>query len=142
MKTTPNADAVVDAARLADIEAIGQVVAAVQASQRAKDPEAFLALFHPDALWTTGGGKVLIGLDAISEFTREVLPSASWDGEVTYEVTHVQFLRPDVAAVKVSQVYHPTEGEGDQGVPLYVMTKDGDGPWLLTACQNTGVPKG
>ncbi|MFD5411074.1 SgcJ/EcaC family oxidoreductase [Streptomyces nojiriensis] len=130
-----------NAARTADIEAIHQVVAAVEASQRAKDPDAFLSLFHPDALWTTGGGRVLIGLDAISEFTRAVLPGASWDGEVSYTVTHLQFLRPDVAAVKVGQLYRSADGPGDEGVPTYVMTKDDDGRWLLTVCQNTQVPK-
>lgn len=126
--------------RTADIEAIHRVVAAVEASQEAKDPDAFLSLFHPDALWTTGGGKVLIGLDAISEFTRNVLPGATWDGRVSYTVTHLQFLRPDVAAVKVSQVYHSADGPGDEGVPTYVMTKQ-NGRWLLTVCQNTQVPK-
>ncbi|MFD7785651.1 SgcJ/EcaC family oxidoreductase [Streptomyces nojiriensis] len=130
-----------NAARTADIEAIHQVVAAVEASQQARDPDAFLSLFHPDALWTTGGGRVLIGLDAISEFTRAVLPGASWDGEVSYTVTHLQFLRPDVAAVKVSQLYRSADGPGDEGVPTYVMTKDDDGRWLLTVCQNTQVPK-
>lgn len=128
--------------RTADIEAIHQVVAAVETSQRAKDPDAFLSLFHPDALWTTGGGKVLIGLDAISEFTRAVLPGASWDGQVSYTVTHLQFLRPDVAAVKVRQLYHSADGPGDEGVPTYVMTKHDDGRWLLTVCQNTQVQTG
>ncbi|MGW4688997.1 SgcJ/EcaC family oxidoreductase [Streptomyces sp. NPDC004244] len=126
------------------LEAIAEVVNEVERTQRAKDAEGFLALFHPDALWTTGHGKVLIGFDAIAEFTRAVLPSAEWDGEVTYEVAHVQFLRPDVAAVKVHQVYR--SGAGDvvsEGVPLYVMTQEGeDGPWLLTACQNTEVRQG
>ena len=82
-----------------DLDAITKVVATVERTQRAKDAEGFLALFHPDALWTTGHGKVLIGFDAIAEFTRAVLPAASWDGEVTYEVAHTRFLRPDVAAV-------------------------------------------
>ncbi|WP_411104844.1 SgcJ/EcaC family oxidoreductase [Streptomyces sp. cmx-4-9] len=130
-----------NAARLADVEAIRQVVAAVEASQQAKDPDAFLSLFHPDALWTTGAGKVLIGLDAIAEFTRAVLPGATWDGRVSYTVTHLQFLRPDVAAVKVSQVYHLADGPGDEGVPTYVMTKQEDGRWLLTVCQNTQIAK-
>lgn len=122
----------------ADIKAIEQVVATVERTQRAKDVEGFLALFHPDALWTTAHGKVLIGFDAIAEFTRAVLPDASWDGEVTYEAVHTQFLRPDVAAVKVRQVYHSAEGD-TEGAPLYVMTKQGDGAWLLHACQNTEV---
>jgi uncharacterized protein (TIGR02246 family) len=129
----------------ADIKAIEQVVTTVELTQRAGDVEGFLALFHPEALWTTGHGKVLIGFDAIAEFTRAVLP-ANWDGEVTYEVVHTQFLHPDVAAVKVRQVYHSADGdtegdaEGDsEGAPLYVMTKQDDGRWLLQACQNTEV---
>ncbi|MGW1956299.1 SgcJ/EcaC family oxidoreductase [Streptomyces sp. NPDC001920] len=126
------------AAAEADLQAIAEVVATVQRTQRAKDPEGFLALFHPDALWTTAHGKVLIGFDAIAEFTRAVLPNATWDGEVTYEVAHTQFLRPDVAAVKVRQVYHAPDGD-TEGAPLYVMTRQDDGRWLLHACQNTAV---
>lgn len=122
----------------ADIEAISQLVATVEHSQQNKDPEEFLGLFHPDAIWTTAHGKVLIGLDAISEFTRKVLPAASWDGKVTYEVVHVLFIRPDVAAVKVRQRYL-APGEESEGAPLYVISKQADGRWLLTACQNTGV---
>ncbi|CAB61590.1 SgcJ/EcaC family oxidoreductase [Streptomyces sp. SID7813] len=123
------------------IEAIERVVATVERTQRDKDAEGFLTLFRPDALWTTGHGKVLLGLDAIAEFTRAVLPQAVWDGDVTYEVIHTQFLRPDVAAVKVRQVYHSAEGE-TEGAPLYVMTKQEDGRWLLHACQNTEVRSG
>ncbi|MFJ9417745.1 SgcJ/EcaC family oxidoreductase [Streptomyces sp. NPDC101227] len=125
----------------ADIKAIEQVVTTVERTQRAKDVEGFLALFHPDALWTTGHGKVLIGFDAIAEFTRTVLPTASWDGEVTYEAVYTQFLRPDVAVVKVRQIYHSAEGD-TEGAPLYVMTRQADGRWLLQACQNTEVRVG
>lgn len=125
-------------AHAADIEAIEQVIATVEHSQQRKDPDEFLSLFHPDAVWTTGGGKVLIGLDAISDFTRKVLPAADWDGKVTYEVVHVLFIRPDVAAVKVRQLYL-TPGDESEGAPLYVMSKQDDGRWLLTACQNTEV---
>ncbi|MDN3245143.1 DUF4440 domain-containing protein [Streptomyces sp. Alain-F2R5] len=127
-----------DSATTADIEAVHEVVATVERTQRAKDAEGFLALFHPDALWTTAHGKVLLGFDAIADFTRAVLPGAEWDGDVTYEAVHVQFLRPDVAAVKVRQVYHSAEGD-TEGAPLYVMTRRDDGRWLLHACQNTPV---
>lgn len=129
------------ATRAADLQAIAEVVATVERTQRAKDPEGFLALFHPDALWTTAHGKVLIGLDAIAEFTRAVLPAATWDGDVTYEAVHTQFLRPDVAAVKVRQVYRSPAGD-TEGAPLYVMTRQEDGRWLLHACQNTEVRTG
>ncbi|MBB4950029.1 uncharacterized protein (TIGR02246 family) [Kitasatospora gansuensis] len=124
--------------RAADIEAINRLVATVEHSQQHKDPEEFLALFHPDAIWTTAHGKVLIGLDAIGEFTRKVLPAASWDGQVSYQVAHVLFIRPDVAAVKVRQRYL-SPGEESEGAPLYVVSRQADGRWLLTACQNTGV---
>ncbi|MCG8967512.1 MULTISPECIES: SgcJ/EcaC family oxidoreductase [Streptomyces] len=125
----------------ADVNSIKQVVATVERTQRTRDAEGFLALFHPDAVWTTAHGKVLIGFDAIAEFTRAVLPTASWDGEVTYEAVHTQFLRPDVAAVKVRQIYHSAEGD-TEGAPLYVMTRQDDGRWLLHACQNTEVQVG
>ncbi|MFJ8145972.1 SgcJ/EcaC family oxidoreductase [Streptomyces sp. NPDC096048] len=125
----------------ADIKAIEQVVATVERTQRARDAEGFLALFHSEALWTTAHGKVLLGFDAIAEFTRAVLPGAVWDGDVTYEAAHIQFLRPDVAAVKVKQVYHSAEGD-TEGAPLYVMTKQDDGRWLLHAGQNTEVRAG
>ncbi|MGQ4355463.1 SgcJ/EcaC family oxidoreductase [Streptomyces drozdowiczii] len=128
-------------AHTADIEAIRQVVAAVEDSQQRKDPDAFLALFRPDAVWTTGHGKVLIGIDAISGFTRTVLPASGFDGKVTYEVAHVLFVRPDVAAVKVRQRYLAPDGESE-GAPLYVMSLADDGRWLLTACQNTPVVAG
>ncbi|WP_026404698.1 SgcJ/EcaC family oxidoreductase [Actinomadura rifamycini] len=122
----------------ADIKAIHEVVATVERTQRARDVDGFLELFHPEALWTTAHGRVLIGLDAIAEFTRAVLPGAVFEGPVTYEPVHVQFLRPDVAAVKVRQVYRAPDGDSE-GAPLYVMTKDEDGRWLLHANQNTEV---
>lgn len=125
-----------------DIKAIEEIVASVERSQRAKDAAAFLSLFRSDAMWTTAHGKVLIGLDAISEFTWAVLPDADWDGDVTYEPVHIQFLRPDVAAVKIRQVYHAADGD-TEGSPLYVMTKEHDGAaWLLHVGQNTEVRTG
>ncbi|MDT9680818.1 SgcJ/EcaC family oxidoreductase [Streptomyces sp. TRM76323] len=127
--------------RNTDIKAIEEIVATVERTQRAKDAEGFLALFRSDAIWTTAHGKVLIGLDAIGEFTRAVLPNSDWDGDVTYEVVHIQFLRPDVAAVKIRQVYHSADGD-TEGAPLYIVTKQSDGTWLLHVGQNTEVRAG
>ncbi|WP_330178887.1 SgcJ/EcaC family oxidoreductase [Nocardia sp. NBC_01503] len=123
----------------AETAAIHAVVAEVAKAQRAEDADAFLALFHPDAIWTTGGGKFLNGLDEISEFTRAVLPGATKDGYATYEPFFIRFIRPDVAAVKVRQQYVTHAGElTAEGSPLYGMTKE-NGRWLLTFCQNTPV---
>ncbi|MEO3814597.1 SgcJ/EcaC family oxidoreductase [Sphaerisporangium sp. B11E5] len=125
----------------AETAAIKQVVAAVEHSQRTESPEAFVALFRHDAIWTTSAGKRLIGRDEISAFTHQVLPGGMKNLTATYEVTHILFIRPDVAAVKIRQRYLTLPGHqpAGEGTPLYVMSKE-NGRWLMTACQNTGVP--
>ncbi|MFD0362882.1 SgcJ/EcaC family oxidoreductase [Nocardia sp. GCM10030253] len=122
-----------------EIEAIRQVVATIQHSQQNELVDEFVGLFREDAIWTTGGGKRLFGRAAIAEFTAQVLPGAMRTGTATYEVEHVLFIRPDVAAVKVVQRYFDETGQlSGQGSPMYVMSKE-DGHWLLTANQNTVV---
>ena len=64
------------------------------------------------------------------------------ESTATYEVVHVVFVRPDVAAVKVRQRPvtldgQPIEGQRE-GSPLYVMARE-DGRWCLVAGQNTLV---
>lgn len=122
-----------------ELEAIRAVVATVQHAQENELVDEFVALFRADAIWTTGHGKRLFGRDAIAAFTAEVLPGATRTGKATYEIEHVLFIRPDVAAVKIHQRYFDTEGALiGEGAPMYVMAKE-DGRWLLTANQNTPV---
>ncbi|MDQ0946935.1 uncharacterized protein (TIGR02246 family) [Streptomyces phaeochromogenes] len=123
-----------------ETEAIKQVIATVQHSQQNELPDEFVGLFRADAIWTTGHGKRLTGRDEISAFTHKVLPGAMKDSTATYEVVHVLFIRPDVAAVKAQAQYWTLEGQpiGNAGTPLYVMAKE-DGQWRLVACQNTEV---
>jgi uncharacterized protein (TIGR02246 family) len=123
--------------RGAEIEAIKQVIATIEHAQNNELPDEFLALFRDDAIWTTGGGKRLFGLEAISTFTRQVLPGGMRGMSLTFELEHVLFIRPDVAAVKVRQVYQTPDGP-DVGSPLWVMAKE-TGQWRLVASQNTGV---
>jgi uncharacterized protein (TIGR02246 family) len=125
-----------------EISAITQVVATVEHAQRNELVEEFVSLFREDAIWTTGSGRLLIGRDAIAAFTRQVLPGAMKGLIPSYEVVHVLFVRPDVAAVKVRQRYFSREGELvtelGEGTPMYVMSRE-DGQWRLTANQNTAV---
>jgi uncharacterized protein (TIGR02246 family) len=129
-------------ARTADLAAIAEVVAAVEHAQRHELVDDFVALFRPDAIWTTGGGRVLIGRDEIAAFTTQVLPGAMTDLDCAFEVVHVLFIRPDVAAVKVRQRYTSPNGKRPddeaEGTPMFVMAEEG-GRWWLTACQNTPV---
>jgi uncharacterized protein (TIGR02246 family) len=64
------------------------------------------------------------------------------ESTATYEVVHVLFIRPDVAAVKVRQRPVTLDGrpilDDNEGSPLYVMAKE-DGVWRLVAGQNTLV---
>jgi uncharacterized protein (TIGR02246 family) len=128
--------------RAAEIAAIKQVVATVEHSQQNELPDEFVSLFRRDAIWTTAHGRRLTGREEISAFTHRVLPGAMKHSTATYEVEHVLFIRPDVAAVKVRQRPvtldgRPIAGE-HEGSPLYVMAKE-DGQWRLVAGQNTVV---
>ena len=127
----------------ADLDDIRQVVSSVRHATQHERVEEFLALFRPDAIWTTGGGNQLLGLEEIAAFTRQVLPGGMQGLSMSMEVVHVLFIRDDVAAVKVRQVYTSTDGgpseDEGEGTPLFVMAKE-RGSWLLVACQNTGVP--
>lgn len=129
--------------REAEIEAIKQVVATVQHATQNELVEEFLGLFRADAIWTTGGGQRLFGHDEIAAFTRQVLPGGMKGLTITMDVTHILFIRADVAAVKVRQIYtsnerakaealgfagQPNEAEGE-GTPLFVMAKE-DEQWL------------
>ena len=124
-----------------DIATLVQRVAELERTQRSEDVEGFLALFDADAVWVTGSGRRLIGLDVIAQFTRKVLPGAMSDGSVSYEVEHVAFIRPDVALTGVRQQYTDLQGQpklGSAGSPSYVWRRTGQ-TWKIVAGQNTGV---
>jgi uncharacterized protein (TIGR02246 family) len=131
-----------DQTREAEVKAIKQVVATLEHSQQNELPDEFVSLFRPDAIWTTSGGKPLPVATRFAVFTHQVLPGGMKGLAATYEVVHVLFIRPDVAAVKVRQRYARLDGQPmenqNEGSPLYVMAKE-DGQWRLVACQNTEV---
>jgi len=126
----------------AELEAIAKVVGQFEHAQQNELPEQFIALFRADAIWTTAHGKLLLGRDEIAAFTRRVLPGAMKEATAAYDVAHVVFIRPDVAAVKVRQrpITHggePIAGR-NEGTPMLVMAKD-NGAWRIVAAQNTEV---
>jgi uncharacterized protein (TIGR02246 family) len=128
-----------------DVDAIVALVAGVEHAQQDALPDAFLAAFRPDAIWTTAHGRRLTGLEAISAFTHQVLPGAA-DQPVTatYEAEYILFIRADVAAVRIRQRPVTRDGQpldpadATPGTPLYVLAKDA-GRWRIAAAQNTKV---
>lgn len=126
---------------MTDTTEIEKLVATVQHAQQNELAEEFINLFREDAIWTTAHGKRLTGRDEIASFTRKVLPGASKEATATYEVAHVLFIRPDVAAVKIRQRPVTPAGEPldqNEGSPLYILSKE-DGEWKIAAGQNTIV---
>jgi uncharacterized protein (TIGR02246 family) len=124
-----------------DTTDIEKLVATVQHAQQNELPEEFIDLFREDAIWTTAHGKRLFGRDEIASFTRQVLPGAGAEALATYEVSHVLYIRPDVAAVKIRQRRIAPDGtylDVAEGSPLYVLSKE-DGTWRIAAGQNTIV---
>jgi uncharacterized protein (TIGR02246 family) len=126
-----------------DRSAVVAVVAALERAQQQEDVEAFVALFHPDAVWVTGGGRRLIGRDAIAELTAELLPGAMAESTARYEVEHIVFVRLDVAVVAVVQRPVTLDGvplhDRSEGRPTYLMARDATGAWRIHAGQNTLV---
>jgi len=128
-----------NADRTADIATIHQFVAAVEASQRRRSPDDFIALFLPDAVWVTGGGIRLTGRDEIDNFTRRVLTPALGDVHATYRVEHALFVDENVAAVNVRAT--PVHGDGTriedepEGTKLYVLKRTAEG-WKFASSHN------
>ena len=128
-----------------DRDRLIQLVAALERSQLAEDPDAFLALFDADAVWVTGGGRRLVGLDEISAFTHAVLPGwRDGGGSATYVVQHVRFLTPDIAVTSVDQEYLDADGAPhnprQRGLPTYTWRRHGN-DWRIVNGQNTCVPE-
>ena len=119
-----------------DVAALTELVAVIQHVQRTEDVDGFLALFDADAVWVTGAGSRLVGLDVIADFTRQVLPGAMVDGSVTYDVDHIRFITPDLALTGVNQEYTDVTGEPldprSLGRPTYIWMRSGN-TWRIVA---------
>ncbi|HEX2577969.1 MAG TPA: SgcJ/EcaC family oxidoreductase [Aquihabitans sp.] len=122
------------------LDALVGRVAELERSQRAEDVDGFLALLASTAVWVTGGGARLVGIEEIAAFTRTVLPGAFADGSVDYRVEHASVLAPGVVLTGVRQTYRDGEGRTTgEGLPSYVWRLE-DGAWRIVAAQNTVVP--
>lgn len=122
-----------------DVQLLVDRVAELERTQQQEDVNGFLALFESSAIWVNGAGRRLIGLDAIAEFTRSVLPGAMAHGSVSYEVDHIAFLSSDIAATGVNQQYVDNEGNPTgAGSPTYIWLNK-NGVWKIVAGQNTAV---
>lgn len=123
--------------------AVLAVVDCLQHAQATEDVAMFSGLLREDAVWTTATGRRLIGRPEIAEFTASVLPGAMQEMMPTYDVTHIVWVRPDVAIATVAQAAVDLDGNPVDGVPhgrpTYVIARGDDGWWQLVAGQNTRI---
>lgn len=125
-----------------DIDDVCATIVAFERAQQHEDVDAFMALFLPEAVWTTGHGMRLEGAKVIEDFTRKVLPGAMKESMATYTPERIFFVTPDVAIVNILQQPVTLTGailpDEPVGVPVQVLYKI-DGIWKIAAAQNTQV---
>ncbi|MGH3357750.1 MAG: SgcJ/EcaC family oxidoreductase [Nocardioidaceae bacterium] len=127
-----------------DVAAIHRIVADIETAFNTNDPDLMNAHFAADGSAVNAVGHRLRGIDAMRDAAEAGLSGFVRDQYVRYEVTDVEFPRPDVAlAYKMARA---TDADGaplrvgHDMVALYVLVKD-DGRWWIIARQNTLVPE-
>lgn len=101
-------------------------------------------LFIPDAVIVTVHGVRLVGEAELKRFIHQSNESPLANVRIKNEVTHISFLRPEVAIISAIQFIYLLEGdtlkEAGKGAMTFVMIEDG-GRWLIAAAQNTLIQK-
>jgi uncharacterized protein (TIGR02246 family) len=129
---------------MGDVEEIKQAIADVERGFNTNDAALMNKHLAPDATVVNVMGIRLVGLEAIMAASEAGLAGALRDQYARYEVRDVRFVRPDVALVHKKAFAITADGEPidlDHAMnALYVFVKQ-DGHWLITARQNTLVPR-
>jgi uncharacterized protein (TIGR02246 family) len=129
---------------VSDTDEIRQVIADVERGFNTNDAALMNKHVAADATLVSAMGVRLTGIDEVMAASEAGLAGPLRDQYARYEVRDVRFVRPDVA-LAYKEAYAITE----DGKPidldhtmcaLYVLVKQ-DGRWLITARQNTLVPR-
>jgi uncharacterized protein (TIGR02246 family) len=127
-----------------DVEEIRQVVADVERGFNTNDAALMNRHVAPDAAIVTALGVRLTGIEEVMAASEAGLAGPLRDQYARYEVRDVRFVRPDVA-LAYKEAYAVTADGAPVDVDhtmcaLYVLVRTG-GRWLITARQNTLVPR-
>jgi uncharacterized protein (TIGR02246 family) len=126
----------------ADVAAIEQVIADIEAGFNGNDPELSVAHFADNASAVSVGGVLVSGRDALLEANRTGLAGPLREQYARYELADVTFLRHDVAVAHKRAWATTPDGEpidvGHAMIALYVLVRE-DGRWWVAARQNTLV---
>ncbi|MCT9088934.1 NAD-dependent epimerase [Streptomyces sp. ASQP_92] len=109
-----------------DVDAIVALVAEFEYAQQNALPDAFVGLFRHDAFWSIPYGTALTGIDEIGVFARRVLPgTVGQQLTSSFETEYIQFIRPDVAVVRVR--HRPVTRDGELLDNLLSRHREGKG---------------
>ncbi|MGW5381587.1 SgcJ/EcaC family oxidoreductase [Nocardia sp. NPDC003963] len=132
-----------DTDHTADTAAIEQLIADVETGYNTNDPELMVSGFVANAAAGNAVGTVVTGRDALLEAARRGLAGFLKDEYVSYEVTDIVFLRPDIAIAHKAARATTADGQlldrDPAMVALYVLVLENE-RWWVAARQNTPVP--
>ena len=128
----------------ADIAAIEQLIADVEAGYNSNDAALMVSGFTANASAGNAVGTVITGYDSLLAAATRGLEGFLKDEHVRYDTTDIGFLRADVAIAH--KVARATTAEGElidtdpAMVALYVLVKENN-RWWVAARHNTPVPQ-
>lgn len=129
---------------MSDTDEIRQVIADVERGFNTNDAALMNKHVAADATLVNVMGVRLAGIDDVMAASEAGLAGPLRDQYARYEVRDVRFVRPDVALVYKEAYAVTADGEpidlDHTMCALYVLVKQ-DGRWLITARQNTLVPR-
>jgi uncharacterized protein (TIGR02246 family) len=121
--------------------AIRKAITAYYAAYARGDAAAALAFWTADAEFIDDDGKAYRGHAALAPLFRKSLPSFK-GYKITYKLTSVRFIKPDVALVEGEQTFTPPRGEPDVSRFTSVWVKD-NGQWRISSAHDlTAEPEG
>jgi uncharacterized protein (TIGR02246 family) len=129
---------------VSDTDEIRQVIADVERGFNTNDAALMNKHVAADATLVSAMGVRLAGIDEVMAASEAGLAGPLRDQYARYEVRDVRFVRPDVALAYKEAYAITADGEpidlDHTMCALYVLVKQ-DGRWLITARQNTLVPR-
>ena len=124
-----------------DEQAIGEIVAKLEAAWNASDSKSFVSDFAEDAAFIHIFGHELNGRAAIEAAHQRIFESIYKNSRVRWTLRGVRFLRPDVAVAWTEAHVHFPAGDPRPEVPTrptLFLSKE-NGRWQTAFFQNTRI---
>jgi uncharacterized protein (TIGR02246 family) len=120
---------------IADEHAIAQVIADRQSAWNSGDEQAYARLLTEDADLASSTGRFAKGRNNVIQLYREQRRGAFQGATTLMRVVQTRLIRPDVALVDAERELAglQTSAAASQSRTTFVLVKQTDGRWLITA---------